>query len=90
MGGTSTRLMCVVLAGDLPMDIQWMKDGEKIERSNAKAHRLDDYTVIISLSQLSLSDAGSYSCVASNEAGTVSHSSELKVKGICSYSNQFS
>ena len=74
--------MCVVLAGDLPMEIIWQKDGEKIERSNAKTHRLDDYTVILSLSQLSLSDAGSYSCVASNDAGKDRHSSQLKVKGI--------
>lgn len=81
MGGTSTRLMCVVLSGDLPMDVMWLKDGDKIEKSNAKMHQLDDFTVILSLTQLSLSDAGIYSCVASNGAGSVSHESELKVKG---------
>lgn len=81
MGGTSTRLMCVVLAGDLPIDVMWLKNGEKVEKSNVKTHRLDDFTVILSLSQLSLSDAGLYSCVASNQAGTVSYDSELKVKG---------
>lgn len=89
MGGTSTRLMCVVLSGDLPMNIIWLKDGDKIEKSNAKTHQLDDYTAILSLSQLSLSDSGSYSCVASNNAGNVSHSSELKVKGICAISEDF-
>lgn len=82
-GKASTRVMCMVKSGDFPMSIRWLKDGEilKNDGSNRKTVALDDATVILSLSNLSLDDSGNYTCIASNDAGSMSHSSVLKVKG---------
>lgn len=77
-GGGSARLMCTVVAGDTPLNITWLKDGQSVHKG---VQQLDDFTMILSLSHLSLFDSGNYTCTASNSAGTAIHSSMLKVKG---------
>lgn len=79
-GGGSARVMCTVVAGDTPLNITWLKDGQSLQKG---VQHLDDFTVILSLSHLSLFDSGNYTCEASNSAGTAVHSSILKVKGMC-------
>jgi len=71
----------MVVAGDLPLAVEWLKDGKPVASMHARTHQLDEYSAILSLSRLSLVDAGNYTCVASNLAGRISHSSVLKVKG---------
>lgn len=81
-GGASVRLLCSAVAGDLPIDIAWMKDNVTITTGgDHRTQQLDDSTVILSLSRLSLSDSGNYTCQAVNQAGRASHSSLLQVKG---------
>nr|CAD7199658.1 unnamed protein product [Timema douglasi] len=81
-GGSSTRTMCSVIAGDSPLNIGWLKDGQPLSESRRRIRKLDDVTVILSLAHISLDDSGNYTCVASNAAGSASHSSVLKVKEI--------
>lgn len=82
-GGGSLKILCTVISGDSPIQIQWLKDGQSLnmERSHHKVQHLDEQTVLLSLSQLSLEDSGNYSCTVTNLAGSISHSSVLKVKG---------
>lgn len=81
-GGTSVRAMCTVVAGDFPMEIVWLKDGNKIDNSKfRRIQQLDESTVILSLTQLSLDDSGKYTCFVRNVAGKTSHSADLFVKG---------
>lgn len=79
-GGQAVRVMCMVTSGDLPIDIYWLKDGRPLLRSIY--HKIDEYTLILSLRQTTISDSGNYTCVASNAAGLASRWSTLKVKGI--------
>lgn len=79
-GGGSARLMCTVVAGDTPLNITWLKDGQSLQKG---VQQLDDSTMILSLSRLSLVDSGNYTCIASNSAGSAVYSSVLKVKGMC-------
>ncbi|XP_072155042.1 cell adhesion molecule Dscam1 isoform X22 [Bemisia tabaci] len=81
-GGGSLKILCTVISGDSPIQIQWLKDGQSLnmERSHHKVQHLDEQTVLLSLSQLSLEDSGNYSCTVTNLAGSISHSSVLKVK----------
>lgn len=75
---------CAATKGDLPIDIHWKFNNHKLMGSN------DGITITKSgqrISMLSIESArsrhiGNYSCVASNQAGTVEHSSMLYVNGI--------
>lgn len=51
------------------------------KRVNIKVQQLDELTSIFSLTRVSLEDAGNYSCIAQNEAGSASHTASLKVMG---------
>jgi uncharacterized protein YacL len=73
-------LLCTVVAGDTPLNITWLKDGQSLQKG---VQHLDDLTTILSLSHLSLVDSGNYTCRASNAAGIAVYSSVLKVKGMC-------
>ncbi|XP_037715250.1 Down syndrome cell adhesion molecule-like protein Dscam2 isoform X37 [Drosophila subpulchrella] len=77
-GGQAVRVMCMVSSGDLPIDIYWLKDGQPLLRSIY--HKIDEYTLILSLRQTTIGDSGNYTCVASNAAGSASRWSILKVK----------
>ncbi|KAL7736494.1 hypothetical protein ACLKA6_019693 [Drosophila palustris] len=77
-GGQAVRVMCMVTSGDLPIDIYWLKNGQPLLRSIY--HKIDEYTLILSLRQTTISDSGNYTCVASNAAGQASRWSTLKVK----------
>lgn len=81
-GGQAVRVMCMVSSGDLPIDIYWLKDGQPLLRSIY--HKIDEYTLILSLRQTTIGDSGNYTCVASNAAGVASRWSILKVKGTLS------
>lgn len=72
--------MCTVVAGDQPLDIVWLKDGEPL-LDRGKTQKLDDYTLILSLRRLQLEDMGNYTCQVSNPAGTTSYMATLRVKG---------
>lgn len=72
--------MCTVVAGDQPLNFLWLKDGETLQ-DRGKTHKLDDYTVILSLRRLQLEDMGNYTCQVSNPAGVAAFTATLKVKG---------
>lgn len=74
--------MCMVISGDYPIDINWLKDGKPLSDPRQQSNKLDESTVILSMRRLSLEDSGNYTCVAGNRAGSVMHSAILKVKGI--------
>lgn len=82
-GGTSSKIFCMVTAGDLPVQIQWYKDNELLKQNDKKKILLlDDTTSVLSLMKLDLDDAAEYICEARNIAGITNHSTVLRVKGI--------
>ena len=62
-GLSSVRLLCSIIAGDLPVDISWQKDGEVLPTNDHRVQQLDETTVILALSRLSLGDSGNYTCL---------------------------
>ncbi|XP_017767426.1 PREDICTED: Down syndrome cell adhesion molecule-like protein Dscam2 isoform X4 [Eufriesea mexicana] len=79
--GDLVSVQCVVTKGDSPLEITWTFDNQPI--------RFDQMDVIVSSSgkrvkQLTIESvaarhAGEYTCVASNAAGSTSHSAKLDV-----------
>lgn len=67
------------------MHISWTVDGRRLaDAANGdriKVQRLDELTSLLSLTRASPENAGNYSCVARNEAGSASRTATLKVMG---------
>lgn len=82
-GGTSTKIVCTITAGDSPVQISWYKDDLPLRESDKnKVLLLDDTTSMLSMKKLDLEDSATYSCQANNAAGVTKYSSVLRVKGI--------
>lgn len=82
-GGTSTKIVCTITAGDLPVQIDWFKDDAPlVESDKNKILLLDDTTSMLSMKKLDLEDSGTYTCQATNSAGITKYSTMLRVKGI--------
>ena len=79
--GNQEHLTCGYSSGDTPIEVYWMRQGKRLGTSS----RID----VLSLSSLSVltiksaiaEDAGMYTCVANNSAGTVRETAEIIVYG---------
>lgn len=80
-----SSVLCTISSGDLPVTIQWLKDGQLLSKSLADAKKitikpdLDQST--LKLNQVKLEHAGNYTCLAKNRAGVASYSAQLIVHG---------
>uniref|UniRef100_A0A8D8TFI8 Down syndrome cell adhesion molecule-like protein Dscam2 n=2 Tax=Cacopsylla melanoneura TaxID=428564 RepID=A0A8D8TFI8_9HEMI len=81
-GGGSLKILCTVSSGDPPFEMSWLKGAAPLVSSSSsrRSQRLDDTTLMLTFSQLSLDDAGNYTCLVSSPAGNTSHFSTLQVK----------
>ncbi|RWS31821.1 Down syndrome cell adhesion molecule-like protein Dscam2, partial [Leptotrombidium deliense] len=80
--GMRTRVSCNVAQGDQPVQIIWFKDGKNITSTALRGltvNKADQFSVAIIIENLSSYHNGNYTCVASNEAASVSHTSQLLV-----------
>ncbi|XP_046465971.1 dscam family member AbsCAM isoform X1 [Neodiprion pinetum] len=84
--GMRTRTVCGVAAGDPPLTISWLKDGQNPFQlppklaSAANVSQLDPYSSLLSISSLSAEHSGDYTCVAANPAAEVRYTAKLQVK----------
>lgn len=71
---------CAVTKGDMPIDISWYFNKNKIRTNDGilitrSGHRIS----MLNIESAQSRHRGTYTCVASNEAGSAEHSAELKV-----------
>lgn len=93
--GDRTSVQCVVVTGDLPLVFTWLKDDVPIVNGETFTNEIDlhlndsvitirqndDFTSALSITSISKSQSGTYTCRVQNDAATVSHSSILSVNG---------
>lgn len=81
-----TSVQCVVVTGDLPLNFTWLKDGLPLRitsssLSGVSIRQNDDFTSALSIINIMVVDAGSYTCRVQNDAATVEHVAPLSVNG---------
>ncbi|CAG2104883.1 unnamed protein product, partial [Medioppia subpectinata] len=80
--GMRTRIYCNVAEGDSPVAIKFFKDQQQIDvnrNDGITVQEVDPFSLSLAIANLSAIHNGNYSCIASNEASTVSYSSHLIV-----------
>ncbi|NXA32886.1 TITIN protein, partial [Eudromia elegans] len=77
--GSFVHLECIV-SGSHPISIQWYKDGQEITASDKHKYSFHDNTAFLEINKLEGTDSGSYTCEATNTAGSNQCSGFLTVK----------
>ena len=81
--GDVLSITCVVLKGDLPLDMHWTLNSEPIitGKNGFTILKLNTRTSYLSVDALEAKHRGSYRCIAMNLAGLAEYAAELQVNG---------
>lgn len=86
--GMRTAVTCIVLSGDPPITMRWLKDGTPLSEEDLDASVFfggNGFVSTLTINTLAYKHNGNYTCTASNDVGTETVSSRLIVKGKCHY-----
>ena len=79
--GNLAQLFCVT-NGDEPISIKWNLKGDVISSDpNLSTTMLGTRTSMLTISSVGYQHIGTYTCRATNPAGSVTYSAELRVNG---------
>ena len=78
--GYRAGVQCFVTKGDLPVRLEWRKDGLDPE-GDVGIRALGAHASSLSIETLQPYHAGTYTCLASNAAAVTSHEARLLVNG---------
>ncbi|KAH7953305.1 hypothetical protein HPB49_007010 [Dermacentor silvarum] len=79
--GMRTTVVCSVLSGESPMDIDWLKDGAPLSdiHPEAKITRLGDYASSLTMDNVTRRHSGNYSCKATSGIATANYTARMDV-----------
>lgn len=80
LSGSSVVMECKV-SGSPPISVSWFHEGNEISSGRKYQTTLTDNTCALTVNMLEESDAGDYTCVATNMAGSDECSAPLTVRG---------
>ena len=69
------------MSGSLPITIQWYKDQNQIQTDDKHRCSFSENVALLEISDIDSNDSGSFTCMATNSAGSVCCSGSLFVKG---------
>lgn len=79
----SSSITCLVLIGDLPIDIEWLFNDYPINSySGIVIVKGGKKASVLTIESVNGRHAGNYTCLAKNSAGAVSYSANLIVNGL--------
>lgn len=81
--GEMAGVQCMVIKGDLPLDIFWSLNAIPIVtgQHSFTISRMNSRTSALNIESLDSKHRGVYQCIARNKAGFSEHQSELQVNG---------
>ena len=85
--GDIVSVLCTVTKGDFPLEIQWMFQNQPLSEKNRDVVVIDSGKrgKQLTIETVRAENAGEYTCIASNIAGSTSRSVILDVNGILSH-----
>lgn len=82
--GDFAQLICVVMRGDEPVNLSWSLKGDIISSDlGLSTTMLGTRTSMLTISEVNYRHTGTYTCRATNPAGSITHSASLTVNGNC-------
>lgn len=79
--GDTFQQSCIAQSSSTPL-LRWLKDGQIIMDQSVSVSSPTPAMAIIIIHQVTRAHSGTYTCMASNQAGKVKESIILSVKGI--------
>lgn len=80
--GQFVQVTCSVSDGDLPLTLEWYHNGNSLEDyAEVTTSKIGKRTSVLVIESVSYNNAGNYSCLAKNNAGSTSYVAELQVNG---------
>ena len=81
--GSMAQLTCLVSKGDEPLKIHWSMKGDEVSSEpSITTTMLGTRMSVLMISSVGYRHSGTYTCTASNKAGSQSISADLRVNGI--------
>ncbi|GFX61412.1 titin [Trichonephila clavipes] len=80
--GLRTVVMCAVIDGSPPFDFQWLKDSRPLTSNGGRflVESFNEFTSILTISNLDSESNGNYTCRVSNSAGSDEKSDSLNMR----------
>ncbi|XP_077517997.1 cell adhesion molecule Dscam1-like isoform X2 [Amblyomma americanum] len=79
--GKRAGAACIISDGDLPITIEWFKDGRELDPAlEASVAKANDYTSFLSFTGVRRMHSGNYTCVASNPAASANFTAPMVVQ----------
>lgn len=81
--GMRTTVVCSVLSGEPPMEIDWLKDSSLLSELHpeAKITRLGDFASSLTMDNVTRRHSGNYSCKATSGIATTNYTARMDVSG---------
>jgi hypothetical protein len=80
--GQFVQIVCIVTQGDEPLSIKWSLQGDTVSSEpELTTAALGTRTSMLTIQSVGYRHSGTYTCSASNKAGSMSQGVELKVNG---------
>ena len=80
--GQFVQILCTVTQGDEPLSIKWSLQGDSVSSEpELTTASLGTRTSMLTIQSVGYRHSGTYTCSASNKAGTRSQSVEVNVNG---------
>lgn len=81
--GQRLSITCTVIKGDPPISIRWLRDEHTLQKEgDIRIHDLADYSSTLLFDPVKPEHRANYTCVATNEAGSVRHSAAMVIHGM--------
>ncbi|ESO07942.1 hypothetical protein HELRODRAFT_190821 [Helobdella robusta] len=78
--GDRISVSCVMGSGDLPMTLEWRKDGDVIDQNlEVKVQQSGPYSSFLSIEYVTPRHNGNYTCIISNEGASNNYTSYLHI-----------